>query len=106
MTPPWRMRGRPPWWPENQAWPPSGMEWHGRRRRFVHRAALVFAILLFSSVAGATSLISLLFDRAGVATGTAAAMVAFVAVVMFVVLFAGGMRRFGMPLGDVVDAAD
>jgi signal transduction histidine kinase len=105
----WRPRGRPPWWPENEAWPPGRFQWRVRRRRFVRRAAVVFAVFLSLSLLGVANVITLFFDRGethrvGRPTVTGFALVLLS--VMFVVLFSRGMRRVGGPLGDVVAAAD
>lgn len=110
MTPQWHPRGRPPWWPENEAWPPDRFQWRFRRRRFVRRAAVGFAIVLSLSLFGASTLVSLLLDRGGIhrAARPTAAFTTLVVVggLAFLFLFLRGMRRIGMPLGDVVSAAD
>lgn len=110
MTPHWQPRGRPPWWPENEAWPPDRFQWRFRRRRFVRRAAVGFAIVLSLSLFGASTLVSLLLDRGGIHRAgrpTAAfTTLAIVGSLAFLFLFLRGIRRIGMPLGDVVSAAD
>jgi signal transduction histidine kinase len=107
------MRGRRPphWWPENEPWPPVGRgpQWGRGRARFVRRAAGLFAVLLTLSAIGLTTLLSLLVARHGGASlSTQAAVSAFVVLMPLLVLliFRGGMRRVGSPLGDIVAAAD
>lgn len=99
----------PPWWPHNERWP-TGRGERGapiRRRFFLYRAG---AVLVFALVFGAIGLARFL---SGLAAGVGLQIppplfgVAIVALVFGVfVLFFGGMRRVGMPMGDLVEAAD
>src|SRR5262245_53926868 len=103
-------RQRPHWWPENEAWPPAhGHPWH-HRRRFMRRIGCLFALLLMLSVVGAVTLVSMLLGRGpadGSRLGVSLAIVLVpLAVVLFLALFAGAMRRFGFPLGDIVEASE
>jgi signal transduction histidine kinase len=95
------MRGRPPWWPEGEPWPPAGRAhaWSRGRSRFVRRVGCLFATLLFLSSAGLVALASMVNHRSG--SLVAAGMLALVFAGFF-----GAMRRVGFPLGDIVGAAD
>jgi two-component system OmpR family sensor kinase/two-component system sensor histidine kinase BaeS len=102
-------RGAPPWWPAGQPWPPSGPHagWRRRRQFFLYRVGgiLVFAIV-FGAI-GLSRLIATLAERAGVVIPPQViAFVLFVGFFAMLLLFLGGMRRVGMPLGDIVSAAD
>jgi len=111
MSAAWR-RPAPPWWPANEPWPPvrPPHEWVRRRSRFMRRAGCLFAVVLVLSAIGATTLVSLIVARTGVAAWPAqlslVAVIVAAAVIFVVVAFVGGMRRIGFPLGDVVEAAD
>jgi two-component system sensor histidine kinase BaeS len=105
-------RRRPPqWWPANEPWPPASRAqmWRHGRKRFVRRVAVVFAALLFLSALGLASLVSSIAGGRGFGgTSTrlppiAAAVVS--GVVLLVLLFAV-VRRFGVPLGGIVEAAN
>src|SRR5689334_11029313 len=103
--------GRPPWWPENEPWPPANRAemWRHGRGRFLRRIALVLSAVLFLSALGTVTLIStLITGRGGVnhspyVSSTAAALVA---VFFLVVVFFLAMRRFGVPLSNIVEAAN
>ena len=105
----WRhRRGAPPhWWPANEPWPPSGRPhrlWRGRSR-FILRVAILFATLLVLSAVGVIALASMLFARfESLRLGLIVAGLVLVLVVVRV--FAIAMSRIGLPLGDVVTAAD
>ncbi len=90
-------RRAPPWWPVNEPWPPV-RPWRRGRTRFVRRAWLAFAALFFVSAFGVGSLTSVFFGdhRRGVI---------FLWPFLFF-LFVFAMRRFALPMGDVVEAAD
>src|SRR5438046_4726450 len=55
----WHGGGRPPWWPEDEPFPPRGpYGWRRMRSRFVRRVALGFgffivALFAFSALVGA-----------------------------------------------------
>lgn len=96
-----RFHGAPPWWPANEPWPPPGRAWRRGRARFVRRVGVAFAALLLLSVFGAGSIVSMLFG------GRRMAWVFWPFLwPVLIGLFFVAMRRFGLPWGDVVEAAD
>jgi signal transduction histidine kinase len=101
----WRSGPPPPWWPSGEPWPPADAHRrHARgRSRFLARLALLTVLTLALSGIGASTLVSLaLHDLPRAArAGAAAALIA-----VAVLAFAAAMRRVGLPLGDVVAAAD
>jgi signal transduction histidine kinase len=108
---PWRSHP-PPWWPAGEQWPPAhhpGRHWR-RRSRFVWKIALLLALVLLLSSVGMATLVSLLFGhtppRVGVAGPTGLALAALVIVTGLALVFLAAMRRIGLPMGDVVSAAD
>jgi signal transduction histidine kinase len=81
--------------------------WRYRRTRFVRRIFFVVALTLFLSVVGAASLLSRLFGdqrTGGPPTLLIAGIIVF-GVVLFGWFFAA-LRRLGVPLGDLVEAAN
>ena len=105
---------RPPWWPENEAWPPRDRSnrWRAGRGRFFRRAAAVAVIVLMLSVCGALALAWLVATRLGLATPSdqsAAAIVlvgGMAAVALAVLTLMSVRRRLAIPLGGVMEAAD
>ena len=94
-------RRAPPWWPANEPWPPAGRPLRRHRTRLVLRAGVVFAALCFFSVFGVGSIASALFG----ARWPGFVLWPFVWPFLFV-LFVAAMRRFALPMADVVEAAD
>src|SRR2546425_1248764 len=105
-----RGRGRPPWWPEGQPWPPAGGPPRRRMgRRVLWRGAGV--------IPPAFLLISVMLPLRGVVAGTPGGLleaphgVRFLAiaalVVLVIVILRGGRRfqRMAVNLGEIVDAA-
>ncbi|TML01145.1 MAG: HAMP domain-containing histidine kinase [Actinobacteria bacterium] len=101
---------RPPWWPENEPFPPSGQEaWPGVRRRFVRRLALAVG-LFFGLMFAANALAIAVFGGAfghGQHRGFGPAL-AILAIGALIALVAArrAVRRVGRPVGDVMEAAD
>jgi len=84
--------------------------WRHSRGRFVRRVALMFAVLLFFSAVGVATVISRLMGATG--TGGAPTAIwpiagfALVTGILLVILLIAGMRRFALPLGNIVEAAN
>lgn len=80
--------------------------WNRGRARFLRRLALVVAVLLFLSAAGAISLLSMLFSgHAGGAGHSSPVVPVLIGVVVFALL-STIVSRVGGPLGDIVEAAN
>ena len=83
-----------------------GHMWRRGRARFVRRVGVIFAVLLFLSVIGLATLVSIAVrgrtpDSVSIDIGPIAALVAIFTVVFFSII-----RRVGRPLGDIVEAAN
>ncbi|HSR25910.1 MAG TPA: HAMP domain-containing sensor histidine kinase [Candidatus Eisenbacteria bacterium] len=104
-----RPRRRPPWWPEDQPWPPRG---RGRRFGppfFVWRVGcMLVAVAGFAAVATSTAawLVGSALGIVSVGSGVRPGAVAFLVLVALAVLAAvRGMRRLVSPVGGLVAAA-
>src|SRR5712692_3920022 len=105
--------GRPPWWPENEPWPPRDRahHWRAGRGRFFRRLAWLVATMLLLVVCGVLALAWLVATGLGfVAPSQHVAPMLLAggilgAVVAGLVL-AGVVRRVGMPLGAVMAGAE
>jgi two-component system OmpR family sensor kinase/two-component system sensor histidine kinase BaeS len=104
--------GKPPWWPDDERWPPTGPEaWRGVRRRFLRRFALFLAAVVASVAVVAGLLGWFVFGGPGSGPDHRPGPPFFfpfwiVVVVVIVVLLLRAGRRFAAPLGDVMEAAD
>ena len=102
-----RRRGRPKWWPEGEAWPPTAdFPWRKVRRRFIVRFAIGVSLIFALVVLGPIVLIGQLLS----ATGLQSSLSGIVAVAIVLFLFAAlsgtarGARRFATPFGDLIEA--
>jgi two-component system, OmpR family, sensor histidine kinase BaeS len=113
MPDPWRgPPRRPPWWPENEPFPPrGGWGWGGPPRRFPRRLGLLFALF----VLGIFLLNGLVFRLFGGGWGgperrDGPPWVPFPLLVggaLLVAFLVGrAVRRMAAPIGDVMEAAD
>jgi len=95
----------PPWWPEGEAWPPSGpgSGWRRRRARFLRRVALFVSFVWALSVIAAVSVWSSV--ARGVSGDRSWTSVAAPIVITVIALVIAVMRRVGAPIGDLVGAA-
>jgi signal transduction histidine kinase len=105
----WDRSRRPPWWPENEPFPPrqgwSGPpgQWSGR---VVRRMAMFFVAAAVFSVVGATVLFWTLATALGApdVVGNVARGVALLVVLYGFVFAARSLRRLAAPVGDVIEA--
>ena len=108
----WRPSQRPPWWPEDQPFPPRGPmgPWAMNRGRFVRRMALFFMSFVLVSALVVTLLFFLLASALGSAAlaetlGRAALLVVLVLGVLGLVFSLGAARRLAGPIDEVIEAA-
>jgi len=111
----WRMRPprrRPPWWPENEAWPPQDASghpvWVGRRRGMWPAMGCLIGAIFILSLAGAAYIawrvIAAVIDPVMAPTRPFAVLSVLV-LTAAVILLARGFRRLADPLTALVDAA-
>src|SRR5881296_3590726 len=111
--PPWT-RGshggpfRPPWWPDDEPFPPRG-GWPGSGRRFIRRMALRFVAFL-ALVVGLSALIVAVVFRAVHFSGRPGAVLVVTVLTFFwlawlTAIGARLLRRTAAPIADMMDAA-
>lgn len=101
-------RRRPPWWPENEPFPPRG-GWgapSAQGRRFMRRMALFFVAFAVLSVIAATFLFWTLVTALGAADVAGGLGRGLVLLLVFIGLAfaARSLRRLARPVGDVIEA--
>ncbi len=112
-----RFRRRPPWWPDNEPWPPASPEdmraWHYARRGVFFRLAVpvLFFLVLFSG--GITLILWLVGNALGLVAPSSHAngsgppfFVGSLLVLLGLALLVRAFRRVALPLSDLVGAAD
>lgn len=119
-TPPnFSPRQRPPWWPENEAWPPrrSFRQWRGmgRHNPFFRRMGCLFLLFGFLSLVGAMTLIGFvlgpfieLHQGSFVGNFTAVFPIGLAGVLLLAALVFSavrGLRRMSMPLDELLEAS-
>ena len=100
-----RPRRRPPWWPENEPFPPT-RGWGGPPGGFMRRVALFFVAAAVFSIVAATVLFWTIATALGAPdlAGNVARGVALLVVVYGFLFTARALRRFAAPVGDVIEA--
>jgi signal transduction histidine kinase len=108
---------RPPWWPQDEAWPPSSAmhmrKWRRGRNRFFVRIGLLFAVFFVLMFSACTFLFWTTLSVLGVVDPTRVTFISpgpfggVVIAVVFVTVFLAGraLRRAAMPIGDMMEAA-
>jgi signal transduction histidine kinase len=102
-------RQRPPWWPDNEPFPPrrgwGGPPWT-RGSRFMRRMAMFFVLAAVLSVVAATFLFWTLASALGAPDlpGSVARGVALLVVLYGIAFTARSLRRLAAPVGDVIEA--
>ncbi len=106
-------RRRPPWWPENETWPPTRQWRRGRLPFFWRMGCVIVLVVVLVAVAGTLiaalvgTLIAFLLGPTAFRPSTA--QVVFVMTLLLLFLFAvaaqRGVRRISRPMDNVIDAA-
>jgi signal transduction histidine kinase len=116
--PRWSHRERPPWWPENEEWPPTREAWRrvGRRNPFFRRMGcffIGFAFLAFVGLLGILRFVLAPFfhfeavpplDRPGYLIPLA--FLGFMLLVLAAAWGARSIRRISRPLDQLVEASN
>ncbi len=108
---------RPPWWPENEEWPPhSRRDWRRIRRQnpFFRRMGLVFAIFNLFSIIFFVAIVGFILNAIGIIHFSGDQFqwlvpfgrVFFAIVVAILILSVLNIRRMSMPLDDLLDASN
>jgi signal transduction histidine kinase len=101
---------RPPWWPENEAWPPrSAIAWRrSAGRLFVRRVVLVLAALLFLIIAANILVFSLpgpFKEAHGGRFGKLPGFIGLVLLVLIIIATVRYIRHLASPIGEVIEAS-
>ena len=107
-------RQRPPWWPENEEWPPTREAWRrvGRRNPFFRRMGCVFFVFAFLAFTGLLAILRLIFtafhgpppfDRPD--TIFPFALLGFVLLLMTITWGIRSLRRMSVPLDNLLEAS-
>src|SRR5436190_14373170 len=106
----WRGPGpghRPPWWPENEPFPPTGPgQWRRRFRRRALLAVLAFFGLIFAINAIAWAVFGHTAGTEQRHWGFGPGIGFFFVLVVIAAVAIRGVRRVAGPVGDVMEAAD
>jgi len=108
---------RPPWWPENEEWPPRDRhQWRRIRRQnpFFRRMGLVFAIFNIFSIFLFAAIVGFILNALGIIHFSGDQFqwlvpfgrVFFAVVVAILILSVLNIRRMSMPLDDLLDASN
>jgi signal transduction histidine kinase len=103
-----RTNERPPWWPDDESWPPEGeFPWRRMRRLFLIRFAIGVFLIFALIVAGPLIVIGQILGATGLSS-PASVIVAFALLMLIFFAIAGtarGARRFALPFGALIEAA-
>ena len=114
---PYDSEHRPPWWPENEEWPPRdrrAWRWMGRRNPFFRRMGCVFLlfnligfVLLFSISAFILNVLGVLHISGNQYNLLLPAGIIFFVFTALIIVFATrNLRRISRPLDELVDASN
>jgi signal transduction histidine kinase len=103
----WQSGRRPPWWPENEEWPPKDdAAWRNLRRGFMRRAGCFFAFMVLTLIVLVTIIIVALGIVIGPSGGgVIGALVVLVIFAIVVRLLFRGVRSTAAPVGDLIEAS-
>src|SRR5574341_2391066 len=107
-------RHRPPWWPENEEWPPTRDAWRrvGRRNPFFRRMGCLFFVFSFLAFMGLLAILRLVFtafhgvppfDRPDIIFPFG--FLGFILLLMVVGWGVRSLRRVSAPLDNLLEAS-
>jgi len=102
----------PPWWPENEPWPPSdpSRAWRRTRGRFIRRFVVLAVLVLTIALSGIFSLAWWAMESLAGGHPPVPRLVysgpLFALLAVFFFAFLAVMRGLAAPLGNVMEAAD
>ena len=111
-------RRRPPWWPENEEWPPTRESWRrvGRRNPFFRRMGCFFFVFAFLAFVGLLGILRFVLApflnlEAGSPLDRPGYLLPFAFLGVILLIFAIGwgarsIRRISRPLDELVDASN
>jgi two-component system sensor histidine kinase BaeS len=115
MRPQWGPppRRRPPWWPENQPWPPARRWRRGGLPFFWRMGCAILGMIALVAVAAAVvtalvgTLMGWLLGPTAFRPGTAQVVLVMTALLLvaFAVVAQRGIRRFSRPMDNLIEAA-
>ena len=111
QTPPrsdgWTRAERPPWWPENEPFPPT--QWPRMRHRFVRRMGC-FAFMALIVFGALVAMVATFFHQAFLApepfVPRPLGILLFFLFIFVIANILRGARRLTMPMGDLIEAAE
>ncbi|HEY7452133.1 MAG TPA: HAMP domain-containing sensor histidine kinase [Candidatus Limnocylindria bacterium] len=99
-------RQRPPWWPEDEAWPPADEESRRRMRgQFMWRIGCFFLFMAALVITVVVFLAWLVGNLVGAAGGAVAPILIGLLVLFLLALVARAVRRAAAPVGDLIEAS-
>ena len=107
-------RQRPPWWPENEEWPPSREAWRrvGRRMPFFRRMGCVFFVFALLAFTGLLAILQLIFTffQGSAPEGRSSLIIplGFIAFILMLMAISWGvrsLRRVSVPLDNLLEAS-
>ena len=107
-------RQRPPWWPENEEWPPSREAWRrvGRRMPFFRRMGCVFFVFALLAFTGLLAILQLIFTffQGSAPDGRSGLIIpfGFIAFILMLMAISWGvrsLRRVSVPLDNLLEAS-
>ena len=107
---------RPPWWPENEEWPPTrrhSWRFGGRRNPFFRRLGCIFAIFQFFGFLFFTAILGLVLSSLGIIRISVPQFQWFLPLTILFLVFvisvaalaARNLRRVSRPLDELVEAS-
>ena len=104
----WGPRGehRPGWWPEDEAWPPSGPEASRRMRvHFMRRMGCFFLFMVVVLISVVALLAWLIGSVIGAAAGVAPTILLGLLALLVLAMIGRAIRRAAAPVGDLIEAS-